>query len=179
MSKIWAMIWVLVVLAGESAAADPVPEIVLTVTASAKETALSKGGRNAEPVTLTFHFKNVSDKAQKLDISRIERHLLSLKVTGPDGNLVPATFTAKGPAGSEPLFGVELKELATGDAWEMTKVIPGIWSKRLGGEAEFVFDQTGKYKTTAVDDGAAAAKGAWRGTVTSKVVEIQVNDAGK
>ena len=70
-------------------AVDPA-KVELTVTASSAETGIEKGAKNAKPVTLTFVFKNVSKEEIELETTRLDRNLLRLEVTGPDGKTVSA-----------------------------------------------------------------------------------------
>lgn len=163
-------------LAVAAPAADPAkPEVELTVTASSATTTITKGGENAEPVTLTFTFKNVSGKELTLDATQIELRMLSLKVTGPDGKAVPATHDTSELVVGKPARPVpQLKKLAAGDAWEMTKSVPGLWSSQLGAKHLYVLATPGTYKISAVYNGTHAEQDAWHGTTTSKEIELKV-----
>ena len=150
-------------------AVDPA-KVELTVTASSAETVIEKGAKNAKPVTLTFAFKNVSKEEIDLDTTLLDRNLLRLEVTGPDGKLVKAQFIAShAPPGVEPRPLVESQKLAAGAAWEHKKDVPGLWSSQRGGDTIHTFAQPGTYKIKAV----------YNGKVTSKPIEVKVKEAGK
>jgi hypothetical protein len=147
-------------------AVDPA-KVELTVTASSAETVIEKGAKNAKPVTLTFAFKNVSKEEIELDTTRLDRNLLRLEVTGPDGKPVPAKFVATpAPPGVEPLPQIESQKIAAGRTWEHKKDVPGIWSSQRGGDTVYTFDQPGTYKIKAV----------YNGKVTSKEIELKVKE---
>jgi hypothetical protein len=173
-----ALVAASVLTVGASLRADlPVPpgkgapaKVELTVTASSAETVLAKGVKNARPVTLTFAFKNVSKEEIKLDTTLLDRNLLRLVVTGPDGKLVPAQFLASAaPPGVEPRPRAESQTLAAGAAWKHKKDVPGLWNRQRAGDTVYTFDQPGTYKIKAV----------YNGKVTSKQIELNVKKAGK
>ena len=147
-------------------AVDPA-KVELTVTASNAETGIEKGAKNAKPVTLTFAFKNVSKEEIELDTTLLDRNLLRLEVTGPDGKRVAAQFLATpAPPGVEPRPLPESKKLEAGAAWEHKKDVPGRWSSQRGGDTVYTFDQPGTYKIKAV----------YNGKVTSKEIELKVKE---
>jgi hypothetical protein len=155
-------------LRAEPPAVDPA-KVELTVTASSAGTVIDKGAKNARPVTLTFAFKNVSKGEIELDTTRLDRNLLRLEVTGPDGKPVPAQFVANAaPPGVEQPPRIESQKIAAGGTWEHKKDVPGVWSSRRGGDTVHTFDQPGTYKIKAVYDGK----------VTSKEIELKVKEAG-
>jgi hypothetical protein len=173
-----ALVAASVVAVGASLRADPPvapgkgapAKVELTVTASSGETVIEKGAKNAKPVTLTFAFKNVSKKEIELDTTLLDRNLLRLEVTGPDGKLVKAQFIAShAPPGVDPRPRAESQKLAAGAAWEHKKDVPGLWSRERAGDTVYTFDRPGTYKIKAV----------YNGKVTSKQIKLKVKEAGK
>ena len=147
-------------------AVDPA-KVELTVTASSAETGIEKGAKNAKPVTLTFVFKNVSKEEIELETTRLDRNLLRLEVTGPDGKTVSAQFVANSAIpGVEPNTPIESQKIAAGGTWEYKKAVPGVWSKERAGDTAYTFDQPGTYKIKAV----------YNGKVTSKEIELKVKE---
>jgi hypothetical protein len=148
---------------------DPA-KVELTVTASAAETVIEKGAKNAKPITLTLAFKNVSKGAVELNTTRLDRELLRLEVTGPDGKPVPATFVAvPAPPGVEPFPVIESQKIAAGATWEHKKDVPGVWSRQRGSTTVHTFDKPGTYRIKAV----------YNGNVKSKEIELKVKAAEK
>ena len=156
------------------------PEVELTIEASAASTKLLQDGSNAEPVTLTFTFKNVSGKKLDLDTTWLEARALSLSVVGPDGKplatKLDVTNAIRGKVAAPP---PAIQTLEPGATWEATKSVPGAWSTTLGAVTAHVFDRPGTYRIKAVYKTSGLGAPAWNGTVTSNEIKIEVKETGK
>jgi hypothetical protein len=176
----------LIVLAGERAEAAPAPkdqpakDVQLTITASAAKTTLLKDGSNAEPVELTFTFKNVSDKELKLDTTGLRWGfpLLSLEVVGPDGKSVPAKLMTREQVGGRgPAVVKESQAIAPGKSWEIKRTVPGVWTRGIKQWTEYTFTRPGTYRIKAVYKADFGAEGTWHGPATSNEIKVEIEAA--